>query len=314
MGACDMTLQQLIYFREVARLRHFTRAADSLYVAQSSLSHAIHLLEDELGVPLFVRQCGKKVELTQYGEAFLPYVDRIMGELDQAKAHIEQMRNPEGGIVNVVYSYVNGYSLIPPAIRAFHDSPCNTDIEVRVEINHGTRFFEKEMEAGKVDISFSAGAHVDGLASVPIAEQRLYVMVPAEDPLAARGSISLEDLDDKSMLMFIQGRHLHRWLQEMYAFSGMDFSPIEFYDDWSEVMAAVALGQGCVISPKLPVDPELVKVIPLEHPMNVRSIYMHWQEGIRLSRPVEIFRDFCTEYFLEQNGGRPIVPKFDPEI
>lgn len=306
-----MTLQQLIYFREVAKQRHFTRAADSLFVSQSSLSHAIRLLEEELGVPLFLRQSGKSVELTTYGETLLPSVDRIMAEIDRAKAEIDQLRDPDGGIVNIVYSYINGYNLIPRMLKAFRDDPRSAGIEVHVEINHGPRYFEKEMDTGKIDLTFSAGAHFEGLSSIPIAYQKLFVMAPADTPLAKLDSVTLEDLESQPQLMYTQGRHLHHWVQRMYDASGLTMNPLEFFEDWSALMAAVALGQGCVICPELPVDLSLVKVIPLDHPMNTRYIYMHWQEGVKLPRAVETFRNFCIEYFQAQNGGKPIEPKFE---
>ena len=55
-----MTIQQLIYFREVANTLHFTKAAQRLYVTTSALSYAISSLERELGVPLFCEGNGKK--------------------------------------------------------------------------------------------------------------------------------------------------------------------------------------------------------------------------------------------------------------
>ena len=78
-----MTLLQLKYFLEAARTGSFTMAAKNLFVAQSSLSYAIHELEHELGVPLFVRSAGKKkIELTEYGKKYLPYSEQIFKLLD----------------------------------------------------------------------------------------------------------------------------------------------------------------------------------------------------------------------------------------
>ena len=52
-GEGSMELQQLKYFREVAKLEHVTRAAEKLFVSQSAISRAVTQLEEELGVPLF---------------------------------------------------------------------------------------------------------------------------------------------------------------------------------------------------------------------------------------------------------------------
>ena len=48
-----MNLSHLRYFVELAHTRHYTRAAEHLFITQPSLSHAIGQLESELGVPLF---------------------------------------------------------------------------------------------------------------------------------------------------------------------------------------------------------------------------------------------------------------------
>ena len=50
-----MNLRQLQYFKTIAELEHYTRAAEKLYVSQSNLSHSMAALEEELGIPGGVR-------------------------------------------------------------------------------------------------------------------------------------------------------------------------------------------------------------------------------------------------------------------
>ena len=64
-----MTLLQLQYFRTLARVLHYTRAAEELHIAQPSLSYSISELEKELDVKLFDKE-GRKVLLTVYGPTF----------------------------------------------------------------------------------------------------------------------------------------------------------------------------------------------------------------------------------------------------
>ena len=71
-----MNLQQLYYFQAISRLKNYTKAAEQLLVAQSSLSHSIGDLERELGVPLFFK-VGRNIDITEYGKQFLIHVDRI---------------------------------------------------------------------------------------------------------------------------------------------------------------------------------------------------------------------------------------------
>ncbi len=72
-----MTLQQLNYFRVLAKIQHYTKAADILLIAQPSLSYSMSQLEKELNVELFERH-GRKVKLSYSGEQFLKYVEKAL--------------------------------------------------------------------------------------------------------------------------------------------------------------------------------------------------------------------------------------------
>lgn len=68
-----MNLSQLNYFKKLAEVLHYTRAAQELFITQPTLSGAISSLEKELGAPLFERN-GRSVLLTPYGEVFYEHV------------------------------------------------------------------------------------------------------------------------------------------------------------------------------------------------------------------------------------------------
>ena len=120
-----MELHQLRYFRAVAECRSFTRAAKREHVSQPALSHQVMKLEDELGAKLFNRK-GHLVELTSYGEAFLPKIENILQQLQEARTQILEMAEVEKGKVtlgviptitpfmlpNILASFLERYPLI----------------------------------------------------------------------------------------------------------------------------------------------------------------------------------------------------------
>ena len=65
-----MTLNQILYFRKVARLENYHQAAEELYISQPSLSRSMAALESELGITLFEKK-GRGVVLTNAGRLFL---------------------------------------------------------------------------------------------------------------------------------------------------------------------------------------------------------------------------------------------------
>lgn len=85
-----MKLSQMRYFQAVCLYGSTTRAADSLFVSQPSISMAIKELEEELHVKLFVRQ-NNRMMLTREGSFFLERVNRVLDEvrtLEQTMQHL----------------------------------------------------------------------------------------------------------------------------------------------------------------------------------------------------------------------------------
>lgn len=87
----NLNFRHLLYFWQVAKLGHLTRAASKLRVSQSALSAQIRQLERYLGQPLFERT-GRSLLLTDFGTTVLDYADGIFG-LGQ-----ELMANVRGGV------------------------------------------------------------------------------------------------------------------------------------------------------------------------------------------------------------------------
>ncbi|MGP3984862.1 LysR family transcriptional regulator [Streptomyces sp. KR80] len=84
-----MNLQQLRTFREVAAELSFTRAAEKLHYAQSSVTSQIRNLEEAVGAPLFDRS-GRRISLTDAGMRLLPYADEILHIVEAAQKEVDE--------------------------------------------------------------------------------------------------------------------------------------------------------------------------------------------------------------------------------
>ncbi len=82
-----MDIDALKTFLEVNRTRHFGHAADNLYVSQSTVSARIKLLEDQIGMPLFVRQ-RNNIQLTDAGQRLIRYAENIVTNWVRARQEI----------------------------------------------------------------------------------------------------------------------------------------------------------------------------------------------------------------------------------
>src|SRR5689334_18042229 len=91
-----MTLQQLDYFLAAVEHGSFSAAAEARHMAQPSLSEQVRRLESELGVTLFNR-VGRGLKLTEAGRALRPHAERVLAEVDAARASVVEVRELRGG-------------------------------------------------------------------------------------------------------------------------------------------------------------------------------------------------------------------------
>ena len=88
-----MEIRQLRYFVDIARTEHLTQSAQSLFVTQSTLSHSLRQLEQELGVTLFDR-LGRGLKLSRAGEEFRAYALRALKEVEAGTQAPPMPRRP----------------------------------------------------------------------------------------------------------------------------------------------------------------------------------------------------------------------------
>ena len=112
-----MNLTHLRYFVQLAHTRHFTRAAEQLYITQPSLSHAISQLERELGVPLFEKG-NRNVELTLFGERFLASVEQALEILDESVDYLHRCARGNG-LIRLGLLRTLGVDYVPGLAQAF---------------------------------------------------------------------------------------------------------------------------------------------------------------------------------------------------
>ena len=86
-----MELTQLKYFIRLAEILNFTEASRLLFITQSTLSQSIRQTEGELGIQLFER-IGKKVYLTDVGQAFLPFARQAIIETETSIQKLRDMQ------------------------------------------------------------------------------------------------------------------------------------------------------------------------------------------------------------------------------
>ncbi len=113
-----MDLKQLEYFRHVAELGSFTRAASFLSVVQPAMSRQVRQLEVELGQNLFDRN-GRGVVLTDAGTRLLEHTRGILMQVGRARQELEEQKNGDSGHFVLGLPPSLGRSVTVPLVKAF---------------------------------------------------------------------------------------------------------------------------------------------------------------------------------------------------
>ena len=203
-----MNLSHLRYFVELAHTRHYTRAAEHLFITQPSLSHAIGQLESELGVPLFERS-GRNTTLTRLGEEFLVCAERTLSTLDSGVESLRRSAQGEG-LIRLGLVRPLGVDFIPDlAARFLAENPGK-----EIHFTFGTGVTQQLLDgllARRYDLVFSSMPPAElGLSARSVVRQDLVLVVPPDHPLAGRKSIDLEETLSYPYVSFSRGSGM-RW-------------------------------------------------------------------------------------------------------
>src|SRR5882757_6366166 len=192
-----MDLKQLEYFRHVAELGSFTRAASFLSVVQPALSRQVRQLEVELGQNLFERN-GRGVVLTDAGSRLLEHTRGILTQVGRARQELEDQRNGDSGHFALGLPPSLGSSVTVPLVKAFAKSLPNARLAT---VEGLSAYILEWLNVGRVDCALVYNATASATVDLqPLLDDQLFLIAPLEPGPAAK-SISVADLADYPLII-----------------------------------------------------------------------------------------------------------------
>lgn len=124
-----MDLKELNYIVTIAEEGSISRAAEKLYMAQSSLSQFLQLYEAELGTPLFMRT-SRGVRATASGSVFIAHARQILLHYRRAQSELWDIEELHGGQIELGISTFRGTYLLPKVLKRFHEIYPKIHVEI----------------------------------------------------------------------------------------------------------------------------------------------------------------------------------------
>lgn len=174
-----MNFKQLEYFAAVAEAKSFSGAARALHVAQPPISRQIAMLEDELGVCLFLRT-NKGIELTEAGQNLYRHSQHLFQEF---RMMIDSVKDVGAGLRGVL-KIGTVFSDVPLMLNALHTyRKTYPQVELYIRLGSPSDLLA-DLENGKLHVLFLRSPSNEGLG--------IHEMILGEDPLSL---VMCRDLD-----------------------------------------------------------------------------------------------------------------------
>ena len=187
-----MNVQQLRYVAEVARQGlNVSDAAAALFTSQPGVSKQIRLMEEELGVDIFVRHGKRLTGITEPGRKVLAIAERMLRDMDNLRQVGQEFSNESAGRLTIATTHTQARYALPPVVQKFIEQYPG----VRLFLHQGnpTKVCEAVI-SGDADIAIATEAidTFEDLVMLPCTQWNRCVIAPPGHPILEQKPLSLE--------------------------------------------------------------------------------------------------------------------------
>lgn len=286
-----MTLKQLEVFLAVADTRSFSKGAEVVSLAQSTVSQHIRALEDELGARLFDRS-ATKASLTEVGRLFYEHASLICRLSSESQSLVKRFQGLEQAALKIGASTIPAACLIPDLLGSFSAAWPGVKLEVlQGDSGEVIRLLQDE----SVELAVLGGQfESDGVSYQQLGmEQIILVARPGAAPETV---VTMRELQEMPLLLREPGSGTRQAVESALLKAGCDPRNLRAVA-WlgsSEALRRAALGgAGCAFLSSLAVGRELedgsLKKIEVEGLSVTRYFYLARRRGRTLSAAAEAF-------------------------
>lgn len=265
-------------FISAAKNLNFTKAAEEMYVTQSSISKIIKSLEDECGTQLFYRT--PTIKLTDSGKELYKQSINIMSQLERIPNEINSITKLKKGEINIGIPPIMGASFFPGIIGGFKAKYPNIKIKL-MEV--GSKLIVNKMEEGELDIGIvcSFPKEKNSYNMFQFIKSPLMVGINKGNSLSDMKSINFKDLKDEHFILFHQDFTLYDQIMTKCMENGFEPNVICNSSQRDFIIEMVAENLGITFLPKSisdKIERDNIRFIPIEGPQIYLNLLVIWKK------------------------------------
>lgn len=187
-----MNLQQLRYLNEIVRRDlKISDAAAALYTSQPAISKQIKLLEEELGIEIFIRNGKRIAAITEPGKGLLAIAQRMLLDAENFRQYAQEFHSKDTGTLTLATTHTQARYALPPVVKQFVERYP----KVKLGLHQGTPTqIAEQVLHGEADICIATESLslYEGLVTLPCYDWHHCVIAPADHPLLKEDALTLE--------------------------------------------------------------------------------------------------------------------------
>jgi len=287
-----MDLGRLRALRELSIRKTMAAVAEALNVSPSAVSQQLALLETELGIDLIERR-GRGVELTQAGKRLVERAERVLVELESARADIAELKKVIAGELRVAAFPSVAAALVAGTIQDLrHIHPQLTVQFDEMEPTEGLAALRSwQIDVALVDdLNVPLGALDPNIETVPLMEDVFNVMVSQDHALANQPSVTLNQLRDERWALDTASTTYNRMITDVCQAAGFTPNIVARCKGFEVTIALIRQGYCISILPGLRASYDLEDVWVCKLlPEIRRKISLAFRKGEKRSPAVKAF-------------------------
>jgi DNA-binding transcriptional LysR family regulator len=284
-GECLEDVHQLRVFSAVAENLSFTRAAESLFMTQSGVSHQIARLERSIGVKLLERH-ARNVSLTRAGRVLHERARRVFTALEDAVTAARQASNPDSGVLRVGASITACQYIVPEALREFRES--FRDYSLRITPGDGPLITQ-----GLLDGSLDVGILVkydrqSKLTYHELFEDELGFLLSPLHPWARAGKANRRELAQQRMILYSRQSTTFRLVEQYFVRAKVELRDFIELGSVEAIKELVKLGLGVGVGGRWTAQSEIATGSLIWLPLPGAPVKRNWCIARSVSRTISL--------------------------
>lgn len=277
-----MDIQDIEIFARVAAVGNLSAVGSELGLTPGTISKRVQALEDEMGVRLFERTT-RSIRITDEGIRFRIHVERILTEMEQARAEVADRAGRPAGKLRVAASQALSRGFVAPAVSKFLAT--YRDIEVQINLADGP----VNLQEDGYDVAIFSGTPADSALSAKRLFADRQIIVAAPDYLQSAGRLSRPEE--------IAGHVC-----------------LAFGDTWTWPFLVDGRELGIRVAARLRSDSlELLRYAAIDAGGLMRASELHVADDLKAGRLVRVLDEFSSAgnegVFALYAGGKHVLPR-----